>query len=310
MDREFLANWMDSRISRPGTAVFEDLFEEHLEVSHPMNIEPFRMTISATLQILAAHKESLAPFGNELLHLVIDAARSIVQATSEGGWEIYRPFNTTRNWFQAPWGRNAIDSLKELLDGPLNDHLSMLEPAESEVVASVLSFDARALLQTVLDRITTSGAWNAGDLLLVYLALSEPISTDATERIREAMQRLDLSQLHEEQDFQLACAVIARCGASTKDSAIQIEALHKLMDAWNRGASTLDHYVAIMDAALKLCLAMGGVESFYSWWERTINASQREIPSEVQGLVAGLTWTAPLGCQSSLPSIRAKLLML
>jgi hypothetical protein len=65
-----------------------------------------------------------------------------------------------------------------------------------------------------------------------------------------------------------------------------------------------------MDAALKLCLGMGGVESFYSWWERTINASQREIPSEVQGLAAALTWTAPLACQSSLPSIRAKLLML
>ncbi|MDP1946661.1 MAG: hypothetical protein Q8L77_04090, partial [Nitrospirota bacterium] len=92
MDREFLAKWMDSRISSPGSAVFEDLFEEHLEVSHPMSIGTFRMTVSATLQILAAQKERLAPFGDELLRLTIDTARSIVQATSEGGWEIYRPF--------------------------------------------------------------------------------------------------------------------------------------------------------------------------------------------------------------------------
>ena len=121
---------------------------------------------------------------------------------------------------------------------------------------------------------------------------------------------MDLSQFHEEQDFQLACAVIAKCGRSTNDPAIHLEALEKMTDAWNRRASTLAHYVAIMDAALKLCLSMGGVASFYSWWERTINASQSELPSEVQGLVAGLTWTAPLACQSSLPSIRAKLLML
>ncbi len=310
MDREFLAKWMDSRISRPGTAVFENIFEEHLEVSHPMNIGPFRMTVSATLHILATQKESLTPFGDELLNLVIGAARSIVQATSEGGWEIYCPFVTTRNWFQAPWGRNVIASLRELLEGPLSDRLLSLGPAESEVVASVQPFDARALLQISLERITNSGAWNAGDLLLVYLALSEPINEAQTERIHGAMQRLDLSQFHEEQDFQLACGVIARCGASTKDHAIHLEALDKLTNAWNKRASTLDHYVAIMDAALKLSLGMGGVGSFYSWWERTINASQREIPSEVQGLVAGLTWTAPLGCQSSLPSIRAKLLML
>lgn len=310
MDREFLAKWMDSRISRPGTAVFEDLFEEHLEVSHPMNIGPFRMTVSATLQILAAQEESLVAFGDELMRLAIDAARSIVQATSEGGWEIYRPFVTTRNWFQAPWGRNAIASLKELFEGPLSDRLSRLGPAESEIVASVRSFDARVLLQAVLDRISRSGAWNAGDVLLVYLALSEPINAEQTARIRGAMQRLDLSQFQEEQDFQLSCAVIARCGRSTMDTAIHLEALDKLTDAWNNKASTLAHYMAIVDAALKLCLGMGGVASFYSWWERTTNASQREIPSEVQGLVAGLTWTAPLACQGSLPSIRAKLLML
>ena len=310
MDREFLAKWMDSRISSPGSAVFEDLFEEHLEVSHPMSIGIFRITVSATLQILAAQKERLAPFGDELLRLTIDTARSIVQATSEGGWEIYRPFVTTRNWFHAPWGRNAIASLKELIEGPLTDRLSRLGPAESEIVASVRLFDTRALLQIVLDRITSSGAWNPGDLLLVYLALSEPINAEQIERIRGAMRRLDLIQFHEEQDFQLACAVIARCGSSTKDPTIHHEALEKLTDAWNRKASLLDHYMATMDAALKLCLGMGGVASFYSWWERTINASQREIPSEVQGLVASLTWMAPLSCQSSLPSIRAKLLML
>ena len=310
MDRESLAKWMDSRISRSGTGVFEDLFEEHLEVSHPMTMGPFRMTVSATLQILAAQKESLATFGDELLRLVIGTAKSIVQAASEGGWEIYRPFVTTRNWFQVPWGRNAIASLKELLEGPFSDRLSRLGPAESEVVASVQSFDARALLQVVLDQITSSGAWNAGDLLLVYLALSEPINAEQTERIRGAMQRLDLSQFREEQDFQLACAVIARCGRSTKDSALHLEGLDKLMDAWNTKASTFAHYMAIIDAALKLCLGMGGVESFYSWWERTINATQREVPSEVQGLAAGLTWTAPLGCQSTLSSIRAKLLLL
>jgi len=310
IDRDFLAKWMESRISRPGPAVFENLFEEHLEVSHPMNIGPFRMTISAALQILAEHKEDLAPIGSDLLRLVIDAARSIVQATAEGGWEVYRPLNTTRNWFHAPWGRNAIASLRELLEGPLNNRLLTLEPAESEIAASILSFDARALLQTVLDRITTSGVWDTGDLLLVYLVLSEPISTDQSDRIREAMQRLDLCQFHEEQDFQLACGVIARCGASTKNSAIHLQALEMLTDAWNRRASMLDHYVAIMNAGLKLCIAVEGVESFYAWWERTINVSQREVPSEVQGLIAGLTWTAPLCYQSSLPSIRAKLLML
>ena len=194
--------------------------------------------------------------------------------------------------------------------GPLSDDLSRLGPADTEVVASVQSFDARTLLQMALDRISSSRAWNAGDLLLVYLALSEPIDAEQTKSILEALQQLDLSQFHEEQDFQLACGVIARCGASTKDPAINLEAFDKLTDAWNSRASTLNHYMAIMDAARKLCLGMGGVESFYNWWERTINASQREIPSEALGLVAGLTWTAPLGYQSSLPSIRAKLLML
>ncbi len=310
MDREFLAEWMDSRVSRPGTAVFEDLFEEHLEVSHPMGMGPFRMTVAPTLQILAAQKESLAPFRDEVLRLVIDTARSMVQATFEGGWEIYHPFVTTRNWFRAPWGRNAIVSLKELLEGLLNDDLSRLGPADTEVVASVQSFDARTLLQMALDWISSSRAWNAGDLLLVYLALSEPIDVEQTERILAAMRQLDLSQFHEEQDFLLACGVIARCGAATKDPGIHLEALEKLTDAWNSRASTLNHYVAIMDAAQKLCLGMGGVESFYNWWERTINASQRELPSEVQGLVSGLTWTTPLSCQNSLPGIRAKLLML
>ena len=94
------------------------------------------------------------------------------------------------------------------------------------------------------------------------------------------------------------------------DTAIHLEALDKLTGAWNNGASTLTHYVAVIDAALKLCLGMGDVASFYSWWERTTNASQREIPAEVQGLVADLTWSAPLACQGPLPSIRAKLLML
>ena len=267
-----------------------------------MNIGPFRMTVSATLQILATQKESLAPFDDELLRLAIAAARSIVQAKSEGGWEIYRPFVATRNWFQAPWGRNAIASLKELFEGPLNDCLSKLGSADSEVVASVRSFDARTLLQVVLDRIISSGVWNAGDLLLVYLALSESINAEQTERIRGAMQRFDLSQFHEEQDFQLACAVIARCGRSTKDPVIHLEALEKMTDAWNRRASTLAHYVAIMDAALKLCLGMGGVASFYSWWERTINASQRELPVRS----AGFGRWSHMDCSTCLPEFITK----
>lgn len=309
MDREFLAKWMDSRRSRPGTAVFEDLLEEYLEVAHPMNIGPFRMTVSATLQILAEQKERLTPFSDELLHLVIGAGRSIAQAAYEGGWEIYRPFATTRNWFLAPWGRNAIASLRELLDGPLSDRVSSLGAADLEVIAWVQSFDAATMLQTAIDRIATSRSWNAGDLLFAYAALSEPINSDLAQRIREAMQCLELSQFCDEQEFQLACAVIARCGALTMDPALHLEALNKLTDAWVSKANTFEQYLAVIDAALKLCLHMGGVASFYTWWERAIDGSQREIPFEVQSLLARLAWTTPIEFQAELPNIRAKLLM-
>ena len=40
---------------------------------------------------------------------------------------------------------------------------------------------------------------------------------------------------------------------------------------------------------------------------KTINEGQREVPTEVHSLVAGLVWSTPMAFQSSLPNIRAKL---
>jgi hypothetical protein len=182
-----------------------------------------------------------------------------------------------------------------------------LDQIDSEIIASVRAFEARALVQTCVDRVISSGAWTSGDLLLAFVALSEPTDLEHVAKIREAMQRVDLSRYQEEKDFQLACAVLARCVASTKDPDIQREAIEKLTDAWRSIGNELSDYVAIMDSAIKICLSMGSVASFYSWWENTINGSQRAIPSEVQSLVAGLAWTTPIACQGSLPDIRAKL---
>ena len=307
IDREALSKWMDSKAERSGTAVFENAFDEHLEVSHPMVMIPFRLVTSAAFRVLAEHKNELRWLSEELIRSIVAVTKSIVHGSAEGGWEIYKPFTKVRNFFLSPWGHNALASLEEVLEGSIKDRLSSLEETDAQIVTSVRGFDPYTLLEACLDRIINSQAWYSGDLLLIFLALSEPADPRLIPKIREAARVLNLDKWPEDSDFQLACVVLACCGISTKDPDICNQALGRLKFAWKNLAREPSHYASINDAGLKISLSAGEIARFYQWWSDAIDESDKELPYEVQGLGTGLAWTTPVALQHTLPDVRAKL---
>lgn len=306
IDSESLANWMESRIERRLRTTFEDTYETCLEVSHPLTMTRFRLVVSGALRVLGEHKNDLVNLGEEVITLVSSTVKSIVQGKTEG-WEIFHPFKTSQNCFNAAWGFNAMASLKKLFDSPLSSRLSCLSNVDAELLGTALIFDTKSLLEHCLDQVITSRVWNSDDLTTAYLTLSEPTDTEQAAKLGIAINTLDLTSYHEIKSFKLGCAVLARSAASTRDVEIKHVALRKLTEAWISKSQELSRYEAIIDAAIQICARMHDLTAFYRWWENALNSSQGEILDELQNMVADLAWNSPISFQAGLPNIRAKL---
>jgi hypothetical protein len=280
-------------------------------VTHPLGASHFRTVISGTLGILVQH--DLTGFHEELFQKLVTVVRRASQKQIEGAQEIFKRFSAIKNFFSAPFSCNVFVSAREILNKIGEDSLNACGETERQLIQFVKAFDPDGLLAATLQQIADQREWKLDGLFLLGLSLDEPLDASLGELLQRAISFLDLSHWSGDQEFTVACLVLARCANATADSTFYKEVIDKLTEAWVKLAQQPTQYSTILSAIIQT-LTDGHIAepatAFYRWWTEAIEKAQGQLPEEIAESPIWLAWQLPVKHQQGLSEVKAKLLML
>ncbi len=304
------SQWLTEKIEPSWKSLFEECFNEQIEVSHPMRASRLRTIVSGTFGILLKQKHKLGPLSVGVLAKSAFIAREVIRGEMSGAEEIFKPFSSTTNFFGAPFNQNVFFSLKELLGFFDEDPLRPIGESDRHLLLSMREFDPRVILNTTLHRIVDCNRWEPNDLTSIYVALSEPLDPSLVEILRQTVTHLDLSCWSGEQNFGVACLTLARCANASDSPEVRSMVIEKLRDAWMKIACRTAQYIAILNAVV-VVVSNRGVEEkaseFYRWWREAIEGMRGPVPEEVYDIALSLSWWTPITQQQGLSNIKSKL---
>jgi len=304
------SQWLAEKIEPSWKSIFEGSFNEQIEASHPMKTSRLRTIVSGTLGILLKHKHKLGPLSAGLLAKLVFIAREVIRGEIGGAEEIFKLFDSTTNFFGAPFNQNVFESLKEILEFFGEDSLGSLKESDRHLIQSIKEFDPRVILNVTLHRIADCKVWKLNDLASIYIALNEPLDPSLVEILMQVVTHLDLSRWPEERDFSVACLTLARCANASNSPEVRNMVIEKLRDAWMKIACRTAQYIAILNAVV-VVVSKSGVEDkaseFYRWWRETIEGMRGPVPEGVYEIALSLSWWTPITQQQGLSNIKSKL---
>jgi hypothetical protein len=310
LDYEELSRWLKEKTEEQWNTIFQGHFDEQSDVTHPMKVGCFRLTVSGTLSVLIRHKTKLDWLRHELLGQAISVAKDIVEGRLRGGEESLKPFCSTRNFFGSNFNQNPFSSLRTIFELYGEDTLSALQDVDQQLIRFVKESDPISTLKTGLDKIVNAKEWTLNELVLLYNAFDESLTSVEPTLLKQAVAHLDLSRQLSDQNFNLACGTLARCVNAWNDHEMRQQVLEKLEDAWIQIAKTPSNYIAILNAVLLISSNSNEPDNgarFYGWWQAALLKTKGNLPEAVFEVAEALKWGAAIRDQGGIFEIRSLL---
>ncbi|MEX0806437.1 MAG: hypothetical protein WD688_24440 [Candidatus Binatia bacterium] len=310
LDYEALSRWLKGNTEASWNTIFQGTFDEQLDVSHPSKVEWFRTIVCGTLAVLVRHRTKLDWIRHELLGRVISIAKDVAEGKLRGGEEILKPFRSTRNIFGSYFNKNFLSSFRTILELYEEDTFAVLRDAEQQLIKFVKETDPVSELKLGLDKTLNAKKWELSELVLVYNAVDEPLSSIDPALLKDATAYLDLSICVSDQNFSLACETLARCVNAINDCEMRQQVLKTLENAWIQVAKTPSNYLAILSAVLLICSnsrETDNAANFYGWWQDALLKTKTVLPETVFEFADSLKWSTEIKDQGGLFQVRGVL---
>jgi hypothetical protein len=310
LDYEALARWVNGKTEEPWNTIFQGTFDEQLDVSHPIKVEWFRTIVCGTFAVLAKHKTKLEWIRHELLGQAISIGKDVAEGKLRGGEEILKPFRSMRNIFGSYFNKNFLTSLRTILELYGEDSFARLKDTEQQLVKFIKETDPISEFKLGLGKVLNAKRWELSDLVLVYNALDEPLTSIDPTLLRDAMAYIDLSTFASDQDFNLACVTLARCVNATNDNKMREHVFKNLENAWIQFAKTPSNYLAILSSVLLICSNSRETDTaakFYGWWQDALLKTKTVLPETVFEFADSLKWSTQIKDQGRLFQVKGLL---
>jgi predicted nucleic acid-binding protein len=305
-----LSKWFIDRAKEQRKDLFENTYNQFLEVSHPEKSSLVRTVISGTLTIILKHKEKLAWFSKELSGKLLNIAKALPKGEIKGSEEIIKPFKLTKNFYGSFFTGNPLIKIKESIEFFNKEPLESFEDADRNAIEKIKSYDLEMILINTLQKIKNVNPCDILDIMCLNIALSEPVAQSNDKLLKDVVTRLDISKFTKEIDFAFACRVLALCVLASSNEDIKKQAIDKLTISFLKEASEIAHYWAILEA-VNLIYSNSNAENpaqeFYKWLDEVISKQQCRIPEELYEVIISLSWQTPLSQQQGLAEVKSKL---